>query len=76
MPEPVEAAVARVYREQWPTLLASLAHWTGDLDRAEEAAAEAVASAVEAWPHDGIRNDIERNHLGRRLANLGMLHSG
>ncbi|WP_281274380.1 DUF6596 domain-containing protein, partial [Allorhizocola rhizosphaerae] len=49
-----EDLVARVYREQWPALVAGLARWTGDLDRAEEAAADAVASAVETWRRDGI----------------------
>ncbi|MGX2995222.1 RNA polymerase sigma factor [Streptomyces sp. JNUCC 64] len=54
MPDPVETAVEHVYRAQWPTLVATLARWTGDLDRAEEAAAEAVAAAFETWPRDGI----------------------
>jgi RNA polymerase sigma-70 factor (ECF subfamily) len=52
--DPVGGAVDRVYREQWPALVASLARWTGDLDRAEDAAAEAVAAAVETWPRDGV----------------------
>ena len=58
MTDPVDRtsdeAVDRVYREEWPLLVASLARWTGDLDRAEEAADEAMAAAVEAWPRDGI----------------------
>jgi len=51
---PVEVTVARAYREEWPTLVAALARWTGDLDRAEEAAAEAFTAAVETWPRAGI----------------------
>ena len=46
--------VEAVYRAYWPTLVATLARWTGDLDRAEDAAAEAVASACATWPRDGI----------------------
>lgn len=34
--------------------MATLARWTGDLDRAEDAAAEAFAAAFETWPRDGI----------------------
>lgn len=54
MTDPVEDAVERIYRAQWPALVAGLARWTGDLDRAEDAAAEAVAAALESWPRDGI----------------------
>ncbi|MFD8938938.1 RNA polymerase sigma factor [Streptomyces sp. NPDC059578] len=54
MSDPVEVAVEQVYRAEWPTLVATLARWTGDLDRAEDAAAEAVATAFETWPRDGI----------------------
>ncbi|MER8236610.1 DUF6596 domain-containing protein [Streptomyces sp. NPDC094049] len=54
MSGPVDVAVEQVYRAEWPTLVATLARWTGDLDRAEDAAAEAVAKAFETWPRDGI----------------------
>lgn len=54
MGDPVEDAVERLYRAEWPTLVAGLARWTGDLDRAEDAAAEAVAAALESWPRDGV----------------------
>lgn len=33
--------------------MAALARWTGSLERGEEAAADAVARAVEVWPRDG-----------------------
>jgi len=52
--DPVEATIEQVYRAYWPTLVASLARWTGDLDRAEDAAAEAIASACRSWPVEGI----------------------
>ena len=35
-------------------MVASLARRFGDLDIAEEAAAEAFATAVERWPADGV----------------------
>lgn len=42
------------FRDEWPRLVATLVRWTGSLDRAEEAAADAVARALEVWPRDGI----------------------
>ncbi|PPK97435.1 RNA polymerase sigma-70 factor (ECF subfamily) [Kineococcus xinjiangensis] len=51
---PVEIALERAHREEWPLLVASLARWCGDLDRAEDAAADAVAAAWESWPRDGV----------------------
>jgi RNA polymerase sigma-70 factor, ECF subfamily len=42
-----------IYRREWAVVVASLAH-TWDLDRAEEAAADAFAAAVERWPVDGV----------------------
>jgi RNA polymerase sigma-70 factor (ECF subfamily) len=51
---PVEVTVDQVYRQHWPALVAGLARWTGDLDRAEEAAAEAFAAACASWPADGL----------------------
>ncbi|MER7129863.1 RNA polymerase sigma factor [Streptosporangium saharense] len=50
----VEDTVARVYRAEWTALVAALARWSGDLDLAEEAAAEAVAAALETWPREGV----------------------
>jgi RNA polymerase sigma-70 factor, ECF subfamily len=47
-------AVARAHREEWARVVASLARRFGDLDIAEEAAAEAFAAAVERWPADGV----------------------
>ncbi|MFD7659056.1 RNA polymerase sigma factor [Actinosynnema sp. NPDC059797] len=47
-------AVARAHRAGWARLVASLTKRFGDLDIAEEAAAEAFATAVERWPADGV----------------------
>ncbi|WP_042368849.1 RNA polymerase sigma factor [Streptacidiphilus neutrinimicus] len=47
-------AVARAHREEWARVVAALTRRFGDLDIAEEAAAEAFATAVERWPADGV----------------------
>lgn len=47
-------AVARAHQEEWARLVAALTRRFGDLDVAEEAAAEAFATAVERWPADGV----------------------
>jgi RNA polymerase sigma-70 factor, ECF subfamily len=49
-----QAAITRAHREEWARVVAALARRFGDLDIAEEAAAEAFASAVERWPADGV----------------------
>lgn len=55
MTDPATAqALTRVHREEWARVVAALARRFGDLDIAEEAAAEAFAVAVERWPVDGI----------------------
>jgi RNA polymerase sigma-70 factor (ECF subfamily) len=46
--------VSRAYEEEWARVVAALARRFGDLDVAEEAAAEAFATAVERWPADGV----------------------
>jgi RNA polymerase sigma-70 factor, ECF subfamily len=50
----VEDAVTRAHHQEWARVVASLARRFGDLDVAEEAAAEAFATAVERWPTDGV----------------------
>jgi RNA polymerase sigma-70 factor (ECF subfamily) len=50
----VREAITRVHHEEWARVVASLARRFGDLDIAEEAAAEAFAAAVERWPADGV----------------------
>jgi RNA polymerase sigma-70 factor (ECF subfamily) len=42
-----------VFRDQWGRVLATLTGILGDLDLAEDAAAEAFAIAAERWPRDG-----------------------
>jgi RNA polymerase sigma-70 factor (ECF subfamily) len=46
--------ITRVHREEWARVVATLARRFGDLDLAEEMAAEAFATAVERWPADGV----------------------
>ncbi|MGB6224296.1 MAG: RNA polymerase sigma factor, partial [Pseudonocardiaceae bacterium] len=43
-----------VFREEWGRLLATLVRQLGDLDLAEEVASDAVASALQHWPVDGV----------------------
>jgi RNA polymerase sigma-70 factor (ECF subfamily) len=47
-------AITQAHHEQWARMVAGLARRFGDLDIAEEAAAEAFATAVERWPADGV----------------------
>ncbi len=48
------AAITRAHHEEWARVVAALTRRFGDLDVAEEAAAEAFATAVERWPADGV----------------------
>jgi RNA polymerase sigma-70 factor, ECF subfamily len=50
----VTDALTRAHHEEWARVVASLTRRFGDLDVAEEAAAEAFATAVERWPADGV----------------------
>lgn len=50
----VEEVLTRVHHEEWARVVATLARRFGDLDLAEDAAADAFAAAVERWPTDGI----------------------
>ncbi|HEX8864999.1 MAG TPA: RNA polymerase sigma factor [Lentzea sp.] len=47
-------AITLAHHEEWARVVASLTKRLGDLDIAEEAAAEAFATAVEKWPADGV----------------------
>jgi RNA polymerase sigma-70 factor (ECF subfamily) len=47
-------AVTQAHHEEWARVVASLTRRFGDLDIAEEAAAEAFTTAVERWPADGV----------------------
>jgi len=50
----VEEAITGAHRTEWARVVAALTRRFGDLDIAEEAAAEAFATAVERWPADGV----------------------
>ena len=50
----VREAITRAHRGEWARVVASLTKRFGDLDIAEDAAAEAFATAVERWPADGV----------------------
>ncbi|MBB5788032.1 DUF6596 domain-containing protein [Jiangella mangrovi] len=50
----VREAITRTHQQEWARVVASLTKRFGDLDIAEEAAAEAFATAVERWPADGV----------------------
>ena len=50
----VREAITRAHHEEWARVVAALTRRFGDLDIAEEAAAEAFATAVERWPADGV----------------------
>ncbi|MEU4443741.1 sigma-70 family RNA polymerase sigma factor [Actinosynnema sp. NPDC050801] len=54
MSDDVEEAVTRAHRDGWARVVAALTRRFGDLDIAEEAAAEAFATAVERWRSDGV----------------------
>jgi RNA polymerase sigma-70 factor (ECF subfamily) len=50
----VREAIAQAHLKEWARLVAALTKRFGDLDIAEEAAAEAFATAVGRWPADGV----------------------
>ena len=54
MSERAADSVEAVFREEWGRLLATLIRWVGDIDLAEEVAADAMAVALERWPVDGV----------------------
>jgi RNA polymerase sigma-70 factor (ECF subfamily) len=49
----IREAITQAQHEEWARVVAALTRRFGDLDIAEEAAAEAFAAAVERWPADG-----------------------
>jgi RNA polymerase sigma-70 factor (ECF subfamily) len=52
--DPVAAAVARAFRDEWAAVLATLIRHVGDFQLAEDAVQDAFASAVAAWRRDGV----------------------
>ena len=49
-----EEAIVRAHQQEWARIVADLARRFGDLDVAEEAAAEAFVAAAERWPRTGV----------------------
>ena len=52
--EPSAQAIERVFREESGVVIAALVAQLRDLDLAEDAFQDAVASALERWPADGV----------------------
>lgn len=50
----VREAIAQAHRDEWARVVAALAKRFGNLDVAEDAAADAFATAVARWPIDGV----------------------
>ena len=50
----VREAITQAHHAEWARVVAALARRFGDLDVAEEAAAEAFATAAGRWPADGV----------------------
>jgi RNA polymerase sigma-70 factor (ECF subfamily) len=50
----IREAITQAHQQEWARVVAALTRRFGDLDLAEEAAAEAFATAVERWPADGV----------------------
>jgi RNA polymerase sigma-70 factor (ECF subfamily) len=50
----VSMSLEEIHRREWAIVVAALARSFGDLDLAEDSAAEAFATAVERWPNEGI----------------------
>ena len=47
-------SLERAFREEWGAVVAALARRLGDLEAAEDAAAESFAAASAAWARDGV----------------------
>src|ERR671910_2124376 len=50
----IDEVITRVHRDEWARVVAALTSRFSDLDIAEEAAAEALTTALERWPADGV----------------------
>ncbi|GAA3550040.1 RNA polymerase sigma factor [Nocardioides daeguensis] len=51
---PTAEAVERIFRDEYGRLIASLVRRFGDIDLAEDAAGEALVTALEKWPVSGV----------------------
>ncbi len=54
MSERAADSVEAVFREEWGRLLAALVRQLGDIDLAEEVASDAIATALQRWPVEGV----------------------
>lgn len=52
--QPAAAAIDRLFRNEYGTLIAALVRRFGDIDIAEEAAGQALVTALEKWPESGV----------------------
>jgi len=50
----VREAITQAHHQEWARVVATLTRRFGDLDIAEDAAADAFATAVSSWPADGV----------------------
>src|SRR4051794_12213960 len=55
----VERTIERVARESYGRLVAYLSVHTHDLSRAEDALSEALLSALQTWPYNGLPQNPE-----------------
>ena len=70
----VREAVTQAHHEEWARVVASLTRRFGDLDIAEEAAAESFAIAVTRWAVDGFDGTLWRGlTLAETLPAVGAL---
>jgi RNA polymerase sigma factor (sigma-70 family) len=53
-PQLAYAAIETAWRVEWPKVVATLTRLVGDIDLAEDLAQDALLTAVEQWPRDGI----------------------
>ncbi len=51
--DPVAGVLEHAYRDEWSAVVATLARRLGDLQAAEDAAADAFAAAARVWARDG-----------------------
>jgi RNA polymerase sigma factor (sigma-70 family) len=71
------AAIAAVFRIEFPRLVAGLARLTREVGRAEELAQDALVVALERWPTDGVPDNPGAWLMttAKRLALDGMRHA-
>jgi RNA polymerase sigma-70 factor (ECF subfamily) len=71
------AAIAAVFRIEFPRLVAALARLTREVGRAEELAQDAVVVALERWPTDGVPDNPGAwlMTIAKRRALDGMRHA-